>query len=156
MTKELKFAPRELFVQMLEYMAIPTFDLVIEYGNQGIIIVHRKIAPYKDVWALPGLRMFKGENIDDTLIRIAKQEVGLNIDTKDKIILGQYVGKFKTEHERQDISTGYLVKVSDDQEIYLNQDHFYSHRITTSIPENMGAMYKYYLNQYFQMRNETD
>ena len=30
MTKELKFAPREVFDQLLEYMVIPTFDLVIE------------------------------------------------------------------------------------------------------------------------------
>ena len=51
MSKEIKFAPQEVFEQMLEYMVIPTFDLVIEYGDKGVIIVWRKIAPYQDVWA---------------------------------------------------------------------------------------------------------
>ena len=88
MSKELKFAPRAVFDQMLEYMVIPTFDLVIEYGQQGIIMVRRTIAPYQHQWALPGLRMLKGENIDDTLRRIARQEVGLTINPRQKVLLG--------------------------------------------------------------------
>jgi hypothetical protein len=47
MTKEQKFAPRQVFEQMLEYMVIPTFDLVIEYGQQGIVLVRRTLAPYQ-------------------------------------------------------------------------------------------------------------
>jgi ADP-ribose pyrophosphatase YjhB (NUDIX family) len=149
MTKEIKFAPREIFEQMLEYMVIPTFDLVIEYGQKGVVIVRRKIAPYKDVWALPGLRMYKGEDIEDTLSRIALQELGLEINPKERTFIGQYVGVFRTEHERQDLSTGYIIRVSDEREIKLNEEHFYNYQITTSIPENVGAMYKYYLQQYF-------
>lgn len=152
MKKELRFAPRGIFEQMLEYMVIPTFDLVIEFGSQGVIIVRRKIAPYKDVWALPGLRMYKGEDINDTLRRIAEKEVGLNIDCENKVILGQYVGKFRTEHERQDISTAYLVHASDDQEIKINRQHFYSFRVTQTIPGKMGAMYKHYLAEYFKTK----
>lgn len=152
MSKPYKFAPREIFEQMLEYMVIPTFDLVIDYDGQGVIIVRRKLAPYKDVWALPGLRIFKGEDIDDALIRIAQNEVGLLIDPSKKVLLGQYMGKFKTEHERQDLSTGYAIRVSSDQPIILNTDHFHNYRLTQTIPDNMGAMYKYYLQQYFERR----
>jgi len=144
---EIKFAPKEIFEQMLEYMVIPTFDLILEYNNEGIILVKRKIAPYKNQWALPGLRMYKGENIDDTLKRIAEAELGIKIDPKNKIFLGQYIGKFTTEHNRQDISTGYYLKVKDCI-IKPNEDHFYSHQITKTIPKDIGAMYKYYLNQY--------
>jgi hypothetical protein len=35
--KEYPLAPRKLFDKMLDYMPIPTFDLIIEYGEQGII-----------------------------------------------------------------------------------------------------------------------
>ena len=148
MTENGKFAPREVFDQILEYMPIPTFDIVLEYGGQGIVLVRRKIAPYKDVWALPGLRMYKGEDIDDTLQRIAEKELGLAIDTSNKVLLGQFVGKFKTEHDRQDISTGYLIRVTGDQEIAINQEHFHAYRVTREIPENTGAMYRYYLREY--------
>lgn len=147
-----KLAPREIFEKILQYAVIPTFDLVIEYGDKGIIIVKRKIAPYKNQWSLPGLRMLKGETIDEALKRIAKQELGLKIDPGKKIFLGQYVGKFKTEHNRQDLSTGYYIKVSDNQKIMINQEHFSDYRITKTIPLNIGGMYKFYLKQYHSLR----
>ena len=148
----IKFAPTKIFEQILDYMAIPTFDIVIEYGTEGVIVVRRKIAPYKDLWALPGLRMYKGEAIDDTLKRIAQKELGLDIDTSRKIILGQFVGKFKTEHSRQDISTGYLIRLKASQRIVLNQEHFYGHRIINTIPNNIGAMYRFYLERYYERK----
>lgn len=142
-------APRELFEKMLEYMPIATFDLVLEYEESGVIVVKRKIAPYKDVWALPGLRMLKGESIDSCLKRIAAQELGLKITLKRKTLLGQYVGKFRTEKARQDISTCYVVKVPKGQKISLNNDHFYEYKIVHSVPKPIGGMYQYYLNEYF-------
>ncbi len=152
MAKELKFAPREIFEQLLEYMVIPTFDLVIEYGEQGIVLVRRTIAPYQHQWALPGLRMHKGESIDDTLRRIARQEVGLEIDPRQKVLLGQFVGKFKTEHQRQDLSTGYWIKVASDRPLTPNPAHFSDVRITYAPPRNMGAMYRFYLQRCQDLR----
>src|ERR1700750_2681376 len=44
---EVKFAPRDVFEQILEYSVIPTFDLVIEMpGEAGVVIARRTIAPY--------------------------------------------------------------------------------------------------------------
>jgi ADP-ribose pyrophosphatase YjhB (NUDIX family) len=152
MAKELKFAPREVFEQLLEYMVIPTFDLVIEIDQQGIILVRRTIAPYQRQWALPGLRMLKGETIDDTLRRIAQQEVGLEIDPRQKVLLGQFVGKFKTEHQRQDLSTGYWIKVPADRPLTLNPAHFSELRVTYDLPRPMGAMYRHYLQRCQELR----
>jgi ADP-ribose pyrophosphatase YjhB (NUDIX family) len=148
----IKFTPKEIFYEILKWSVIPTFDLVIRYGNRGVFIVKRSIAPYQNQWALPGLRMFKPESINDTLKRIAKNEIGLKIDPNKKFLLGQYVGKFKAENERQDLSTGYLVNVNSSQKFKINPDHFSDFKIInskTQIPGNMGAMYKYYLNIYF-------
>lgn len=145
--KENLLAPRDIFENILKYSVIPTFDLIIEYENRGIVLVKRKIAPYKNQWALPGLRMFKSESIDDTLRRIAKQELGLKINPQNRVFIGQFVGKFKSEQNRQDLSTGYLIKV-EKQPIKLNESHFSEFQIATKIPDNIGAMYKYYLNQY--------
>ena len=143
--KTSRYAPREIFEKILEWTVIPTFDLVIEYGNKGFIVVKRKIAPYKNQWALPGLRMMKGEEINDTLRRIAKNELSLAINPRQRVFLGQYVGKFKTERKRQDLSTGYTLKVSTKQIIKLNNNHFSDYRITKKIPSPIGAMYKFYL-----------
>ena len=149
------YAPKEVFEQILRWAVIPTFDLVIEYGDQGVILVKRTIAPYQNQWALPGLRMFKSESINDTLKRIAQQELGLEIDAENKEFLAQFVGKFKTEQDRQDISSGYVVKVSDGQELKFNKEHFSAMILISSveeIPQNIGAMYKFYLTKYFALK----
>ena len=86
------------------------------------------------------------------LRRIARQEVGLEIDPRQKVLLGQFVGKFKTEHQRQDLSTGYWVKVSSRQSITLNQSHFSEVRITYTPPRPMGAMYRFYLQRFQELR----
>lgn len=151
MTKELKFAPREIFEEILEWSVIPTFDLIVEVTPGKVVIVRRKIAPYADTWALPGLRMFKPETISDTLCRVAQNEVGLKIDTGSARLLGQFVGQFQTEHQRQDLSTAYVVRALSD-DIRLNGDHFTSYRIICNpreVPAKTGAMYKYYLDKYF-------
>jgi ADP-ribose pyrophosphatase YjhB (NUDIX family) len=143
----MKYAPQDVFEQILTWAVIPTFDLVIEIEGKGFLLVKRKISPYKDQWALPGLRMYKGEEIQDSLVRIAQQEVGLRIDPNEKVLVGQYVGKFKTEHERQDLSTAYYFKLPESTEITINPEHFSSYVLTKEIPKNIGAMYKSYLKK---------
>jgi ADP-ribose pyrophosphatase YjhB (NUDIX family) len=155
---ELKFAPRPVFENILEYGVIPTFDLVIELPQGGVVLVRRIIPPYENRWALPGLRMFKPESIDDTIARIAEDELGLRADVDDRRFLGQYVGRFKTEHERQDLSTGYAVKALT-EDIRLNRDHFSRHQIIKTwddIPANTGAMYRFYLSRYFEQPADPD
>jgi ADP-ribose pyrophosphatase YjhB (NUDIX family) len=146
---EVKLAPRALFEQLLEYAVIPTFDLVLAYGPGGVIVVRRKIAPYRGVWALPGLRMLKPEGIDDTIRRIANAELGLEVDPARKVLLGQYVGRFRTEHHRQDLSSGYYLPVDDRQVIRPNRRHFSGFELVDAVPARTGAMYRFYLERYF-------
>ena len=143
----MKFAPQEVFEQMLEWAVIPTFDLILEVEGKGFLMVKRTIAPYKDQWALPGLRMYKEESIDDTLVRIAQKEIGIKLDPSKKQLVGQYVGKFKTEHERQDLSTGYYFKLPASTEITINEEHFSSYQFVTEVPPKTGAMYKFYIEK---------
>jgi 8-oxo-dGTP pyrophosphatase MutT (NUDIX family) len=149
-SKHRGYAPREVFDQILEWAVIPTFDLVVEVGDQ-VVIVRRKIAPYRNVWALPGLRMLKGESIDDCLARIARQELGIEVDLANKAMLGQYVGRFATEHQRQDLSTGYAVRALS-FDITPNPEHFSGIRLVGSLdelPTASGAMYRHYLSRYW-------
>lgn len=148
MIRKVKFLPKDVYDIVLEWAVIPTFDILIEYGNQGFIFVKRTIAPYKNVWAFPGLRMMKREEINDTLERIIYTELGLRVDFRKKIFLGQYVGKFQSEHKRQDLSTGFFLHIADSQKIRLNKEHFSAIRIAKSMPKPIGSMYEYYFDQY--------
>lgn len=148
----LSFAPQEIFQIILEYAVIPTFDLIINFSGQGVMLVRRKIPPYRNTWALPGLRMMKPEGIENTLERIAKNEIGININAKHASLIGQYVGKFRTENNRQDISTCYSV-TTDLLNFKINKKHFSGFKFISNfseLPKFTGAMYRYYLNIYFK------
>lgn len=147
----LRYAPRDVFDQILQFAVIPTFDLIIRFGDRGVILVRRKIAPYKNTWALPGLRMMKPEGIEQTLIRIAQTEIGVYIDPYSRKFIGQYVGRFRTENQRQDLSTCYAVSC-DSRDVILNREHFSSICFINDkkeIPKNIGSMYRYFLETYY-------
>lgn len=152
---KLCFAPSYVFSLIMEYTVFATFDLVIQYANDGVIVVKRKIAPYKGQWALPGLRIMKPERVNDVIQRIAMQELGLTVNPDHKTFLGQCDGKFRT---RQDISTGYLINqpILGGTEIRLNAEHFSSFKIIhpiNEIPNNMGSMYRFYIERYAHLHS---
>jgi hypothetical protein len=64
----------------------------------------------------------------DSIWRIAEDELGVPVDVDHKRSLGQYVGRFKTEHERQDLSSGYVVQALSD-DLRINAAHFSGHRV---------------------------
>jgi ADP-ribose pyrophosphatase YjhB (NUDIX family) len=153
--RSIRFAPRKDFETILEWAVIPTFDLVIEYGDLGVIVCKRRIAPYRGVWALPGLRMLKPESIEDTIVRIGQRELGLELDPAGRVFLGQYVGRFRTEHERQDLSTGFALRVSPSQRLKPNREHFSSIKIVNAVPTRTGAMYRHYLERHWSDRTPS-
>lgn len=54
-------------------------DLIIEYDDGSIVLIKRANEPYRDMWALPGGIMDDGETIEQTAVREAKEETGLNV-----------------------------------------------------------------------------
>lgn len=141
------------FAWALQHLPMATFDLLINVPGHGIVLLWRTIEPYQDVWALPGLRMRFGQTRLDTMQRVATAETGLPINPTTLKIVGQYDGLFDT---RQDISTGYLAEFVNPpaalDEIPYNREHFSDVMFVNSaaeIPEPIGEMYRYYLEQYF-------
>jgi|SRR6185436_10746155 len=55
-------------------------DIIIENNDGGIILIKRANDPYKNMWALPGGIMDEGETIEQTAVREAKEETGLDVE----------------------------------------------------------------------------
>jgi ADP-ribose pyrophosphatase YjhB (NUDIX family) len=113
--------------------------------------IAKRIAPYKNTWALPGLRKMKPKGIEDMFARIARNEIGITIDSTNRRFIGQYVGRFKTEQNWQDLSTCYAV-FSDAQIPAINHEHFSGHcfiKAKEDIPAKTRAMYTSFLNLFF-------
>lgn len=148
------WAPDEVFESILQYSVVPTFDLILE-SVEGILLVRRRISPYNGLWALPGLRIFRGESVAECLARIAFDEVGLRINSARGTFVNQATVEFRTDSQRQDLSTCYAFELEIDN-VVLNDDHLSSWmfiRDVAEIPATTGGLYKEHLNRYFEMRD---
>jgi ADP-ribose pyrophosphatase YjhB (NUDIX family) len=143
----LQLPPDEVWDLIRRYAVIPAFDPLIEVPGRGLLLVRRRLAPYQGMWALPGLRMHRPESVADTLRRIARDQVGLEINVDERVFLGQYVGRFRTEFQRHDLSTGYFVRAVAGEPC-INRTHYTGYRFVTcedEVPASTGAMYRFYL-----------
>ena len=57
---------------------IPTVDIIIEVGSNGIILIKRKNPPYG--WAIPGGFVDYGESLEEAAIRETKEETSLDVE----------------------------------------------------------------------------
>ncbi len=55
---------------------VPTVDIIIECGG-GVVLIERKNPPFG--WAIPGGFVDWGETIEETAVREAREETGLDV-----------------------------------------------------------------------------
>ncbi len=75
--------PRCGYVIQRHRNPVPTVDIIIEYRNQGLVLIERANPPYG--WALPGGFVDYGESLEDAATREAREETGLKVT-----LLGQF------------------------------------------------------------------
>jgi len=83
------FIPPEIYTSILEHTPIPCVDLIVMHKGK-VLMLFREMEPAKHEWFFPGGRVFKGEILEDTVKRKAREELGIEIE-----IVGQ-VGVYQT------------------------------------------------------------
>ena len=87
-----------------------TATAIIPFPKDRILLIRRNTVPFKGYWGLPGGRMDPAETIEQTVVREAKEETGLDVEIVRKI--GEYVEKgIKDDVEYEYYPTCFLVKV---------------------------------------------
>jgi 8-oxo-dGTP diphosphatase len=68
-----------------------TVDAVVFHApSQSVLLIKRKDKPFKGKWALPGGFVRRGETLEDTLRRIIKEEIGLEMNVPYDAIVDTY------------------------------------------------------------------
>lgn len=79
-------------------MPRPCVDVGMVYQNK-ILLLHRRIAPYKGYWALAGGSILKGETVEQATVRKAKEELGINLDATLMQLAGVVTCFTATRHD---------------------------------------------------------
>ena len=105
-----------------------TSDIIIEYEDGSIVLIKRKHDPYKGHWAIPGGILEGDETIEETAVREAKEETGLDIKLTG--IVGVYSkagrdtrGRFVTVAYTAVPIGGILEAADDAQEFLKTKDY---------------------------------
>ena len=76
--KNFPYAPKKIYDQFGKYFPFSTVDVII-FQQDSILLIKRKIIPYKDKWHFPGGLIRKNEKIKDAAKRVVKAELNLDI-----------------------------------------------------------------------------
>lgn len=83
-----------LYVELLRHVSevikktFITVDLIIRRPDGSIVLVKRAFPPYQGYWALPGGFLEHGHTVEETAMREAKEETGLEIEIEK--VVGVY------------------------------------------------------------------
>ena len=113
---------KDLWKKIVMNMPIPAKDLLFYSDQKGLLMGKRINKPAKDYYFVPGGRVFKNENRNNAIKRIAEEEVGYLINPDNSSSIGIYDHfYFDSIWENSKISTHYIVEailfVIEDDEI---------------------------------------
>ena len=75
----------EKYLDIIKHTTLTAVDLIL-IKDKRILVGLRKNQPAKNMWFAPGVRTFKYESQNDAFKRVAKDELGLELNPLKKII----------------------------------------------------------------------
>jgi len=117
--------PEPVFGECLAHLPQVCVEVVLEYDGE-VLLAKRTNEPASGEWFWPGSRLFKGENLDDAAHRVAREELGIEVELLGRI--GVYSHFWDTASvdgadSRHTVNVVYHARPLDDPEVELDDQH---------------------------------
>jgi ADP-ribose pyrophosphatase YjhB (NUDIX family) len=129
-----EWMPVRVWRQVKRSIPIPCADILLENSKGEVLLGWRKIPPYRNVWALPGGRVYKGEPLREISSRILNE---YNLSVHNLFLVGVFPVKFPT---RADF-TVCLASTTPEGKARPDGYEFSSFKWTRNLPLRIGANY---------------
>lgn len=140
-----EWIPDEEWATIVENVPIVSVDLVVECP-EGIVLGKRANEPAKGEWFVPGGRVRKGERLEETVHRIAQEE--LNIDIEIQESLGTFQHFYETSEvgrEKHYVAHGFHVW-TETADFDLDEQHA-DVDVFEIVPSNLHKYVQMYLDE---------
>jgi colanic acid biosynthesis protein WcaH len=95
---------------IIQHTPLVSIDLIIYNPKGEVLLGLRRNRPARGTWFVPGGRIRKDERISLALLRIAKTEVGLELEPRSAHLLGVYEHMYEDNFSgKAGVSTHYVV-----------------------------------------------
>jgi len=105
-THKIPFLPQEDFEWVESMVPITCIDIIVK-ENRKVLLGKRNTYPYKGLWHIPGGLLYFNETIKDAIKRIAKREIGLDVEIVNFLSIHEYIDEDPRGHF---IGLAYIVK----------------------------------------------
>lgn len=100
------FLPQEYFDWVQKAVPMVCVDIIVKDGNK-VLLGRRNTYPFIGLWHIPGGLIYYNEKIQDAIDRIAKREIGLEVEIVEQLPLHEYINEDPRGHF---IGLNYIVK----------------------------------------------
>jgi colanic acid biosynthesis protein WcaH len=142
-----EFVPEETFGACLDALPQVCVEVLLERDGR-LLVARRTNEPAKGTWFWPGGRLYKGERLDDCARRVAREELGVDVDVVGRV--GVYSHFWDTSSvagadSRHTVNVAFHVRQRDpDATVALDDQHEAFRFVTAEAPDLHDYLYQYF------------
>ncbi len=142
MTKKL---PKELFDEVYEQVPRLCVEVIID-TSEGIILTKRLISPCVGMWHIPGGTVYLGEKLEDTVNRVADDELGIQVNIKNMIGIIEYIRLYEKNFGHA-IGIAFLCELKSEEQKFRGSFQAEEIKAFKTIPDNTVPEQKIFLEK---------
>ena len=76
--------PEETYADFIEHFPTVCVEVVLAHDG-GVLVAKRANEPVRGEWFWPGSRLYKGEELEDAARRVAREELGIEVELDEQL-----------------------------------------------------------------------